>query len=220
MSVDENLLRIKKELPPNLVLVAVSKTHPAERVMEAYEAGQRVFGENRVQELVEKYEQLPKDIEWHQIGHLQKNKVKYIAPFVGLIHAVDSKDLLDVIEKEGSKNNRVIPCLIQLHIANEASKFGFSYDEARAFFHAYEGSNYPHVSIRGLMAMATFTEDSNQISNEFEGLKSFYDEIKRKYFSDDKEFDVLSMGMSSDYELAIKEGSTMIRVGSAIFGSR
>ena len=177
MSVEANLNEVQSQLPQGVTLVAVSKTHSAEVVMQAYEAGQRVFGENRVQELQEKYEALPKDIEWHQIGHLQKNKVKYIAPFVSLIHAVDSVELLDVINKEGAKNNRRIACLIQLHIAEEDSKFGFAYTEAKKFFEAYKTSHYPNVLIKGLMGMATFTEDDAQIHKEFRTLKSFYDLI-------------------------------------------
>ncbi len=220
MSVEANLNEVQSQLPQGVTLVAVSKTHSAEVVMQAYEAGQRVFGENRVQELQEKYEALPKDIEWHQIGHLQKNKVKYIAPFVSLIHAVDSVELLDVINKEGAKNNRRIACLIQLHIAEEDSKFGFAYTEAKKFFEAYETSHYPNVLIKGLMGMATFTEDDAQIHKEFRTLKSFYDLIKETYFLENKEFNILSMGMSADYKIAIEEGSNLVRVGSAIFGSR
>jgi PLP dependent protein len=220
MSVEANLNEVQSQLPQGVTLVAVSKTHSAEVVMQAYEAGQRVFGENRVQELQEKYEALPKDIEWHQIGHLQKNKVKYIAPFVSLIHAVDSVELLDVINKEGAKNNRRIACLIQLHIAEEDSKFGFAYTEAKKFFEAYKTSHYPNVLIKGLMGMATFTEDDAQIHKEFRTLKSFYDLIKETYFLKNKEFNILSMGMSADYKIAIEEGSNLVRVGSAIFGSR
>ena len=220
MSVEANLNEVQSQLPQGVTLVAVSKTHSAEVVMQAYEAGQRVFGENRVQELQEKYEALPKDIEWHQIGHLQKNKVKYIAPFVSLIHAVDSVELLYVINKEGAKNNRRIACLIQLHIAEEDSKFGFAYTEAKKFFEAYKTSHYPNVLIKGLMWMATFTEDDAQIHKEFRTLKSFYDLIKETYFLKNKEFNILSMGMSADYKIAIEEGSNLVRVGSAIFGSR
>jgi pyridoxal phosphate enzyme (YggS family) len=220
MSIETNLKAVQSLLPQDVTLVAVSKTHAPEVVMKAYEAGQRVFGENRVQELQEKYELLPKDIEWHQIGHLQKNKVKYIAPFVSLIHAVDSPELLDVINKEGSKYNRRIPCLIQLHIAAEDSKFGFAYEEAKKFFEAFRSDLYPNVLIKGLMGMATFTEDVAKIRNEFRTLKSFYNLIKNTYYSESEEFNTLSMGMSSDYMIAIEEGSNLVRVGSAIFGSR
>lgn len=220
MSIKANLIAVQSLLPQDVTLVAVSKTHSVEDILQAYSAGQRVFGENRVQELQEKYEALPKDIEWHQIGHLQKNKVKYIAPFVSLIHAVDSVELLDVINKEGAKNNRRIPCLIQLHIAEEDSKFGFAYEEAKKFFEAFRSDLYPNVLIKGLMGMATFTEDKAQIRKEFKNLKSFYDLIKETYYHESEEFNTLSMGMSSDYKIAIEEGSNMIRVGSAIFGSR
>lgn len=220
MSIKANLKAVQSLLPQDVTLVAVSKTHSVEDILQAYSAGQRVFGENRVQELQEKYEALPKDIEWHQIGHLQKNKVKYIAPFVSLIHAVDSVELLDVINKEGAKNNRRIACLIQLHIAEEDSKFGFAYTEAKKFFEAFKTSLYPNVLIKGLMGMATFTEDDAQIHKEFRTLKSFYDLIKETYFLENKEFNILSMGMSADYKIAIEEGSNLVRVGSAIFGSR
>jgi PLP dependent protein len=219
MSIQSALSQLTKEISGSVTLVAVSKTHPVEAIIEAYKAGQRVFGENRVQELEEKHPQLPNDIHWHLIGHLQKNKVKFIAPYVTMIHAVDNVELLDVIQKEAAKNNRVIGCLMQIHIANEDSKFGFSYEEADSFFNNVNMQNYPNVRLRGLMGMATFTDDSAQIRAEFAGLKSFFNQVKSRY-PQWEEFNELSMGMSGDYAIAIEEGSTMIRVGSAIFGSR
>ena len=201
------------KLPKQVTLVAVSKTKPNADLLIAYEAGQRDFGENKVQELCQKAESLPNDIRWHMIGHLQRNKVKYIAAFVHLIHGVDSERLLNEINKQGAKNDRVIDVLIQIHIAEEATKFGFSYDEAAKLF---EGNNdLKHVNIVGLMAMATFTNDENQIKREFSTLSAFFDQWKEK-----RSLNVLSMGMSNDYNIAIAEGSTMIRVGSLIFGSR
>ena len=201
------------ELPKQVTLVAVSKTKPNADLIVAYEAGQRDFGENKVQELCEKAASLPNDIRWHMIGHLQRNKVKYIAPFVHLIHGVDSERLLIEINKQGAKNNRIIDVLIQIHIAEEATKFGLSYDEAAKLF---AGNNdLKHVNIVGLMAMASFTEDESQIKREFSTLSEFFDQWKEK-----SSLDVLSMGMSNDYPLAIAEGSTMIRIGSLIFGSR
>ena len=201
------------ELPKQVTLVAVSKTKPNADLIVAYEAGQRDFGENKVQELCEKAASLPNDIRWHMIGHLQRNKVKYIAPFVHLIHGVDSERLLIEVNKQGAKNNRVIDVLIQIHIAEEATKFGFSYEEAAKLF---AGNNdLKHVNIVGLMAMASFTEDESQIKREFSTLSEFFDQWKEK-----SSLDVLSMGMSNDYPLAIAEGSTMIRIGSLIFGSR
>jgi len=219
MSIESALVKLRAELENHITLVAVSKTHPVEAIAEAYRNEQRVFGENRVQELEEKYLQLPKDIQWHLIGHLQKNKVKYVAPFVTMIHAVDNVELLNVIQKEGAKNMRVIDCLIQIHIASEESKFGFSYKEAETFFQHLELISYPNIRFRGLMGMATFTDDSSQIRIEFSKLKSFFDKVKDEC-PQLPEFSELSMGMSGDYSIAIEEGSTMIRVGSAIFGSR
>jgi pyridoxal phosphate enzyme (YggS family) len=218
MSISINLQELKDSLPEHVTLVAVSKTHPVESISEAYQCGQRVFGENRVQELEEKHAQLPSDISWHLIGHLQKNKVKYIAPFVAMIHAVDSLELLKTIQKEAQKNDRNIDCLIQIHIAVEENKFGFSYSEADEFFRSYKLADYPNVRIRGLMGMATFTENQQQVKEEFDGLKTFFDAIRNRLNSNS--FNVLSMGMSGDYKLAIEAGSTMIRVGSALFGSR
>jgi pyridoxal phosphate enzyme (YggS family) len=215
MSIVANLEEIKKAIPPGVTLVAVSKTKPKEDIQTLYDAGHRVFGENKVQEMVEKYEALPKDIQWHMIGHLQKNKVKYMASFVHLIHSVDSEDLLKEINKQASKHNRVIPCLLQIHIAQEETKFGMDEQEADTLLKSYS-VHYPHVKIFGLMGMATFTEDENQIRQEFKYLKAIFDRLKTK----DAQLEILSMGMSGDFQIAIEEGSNMIRVGSSIFGKR
>jgi pyridoxal phosphate enzyme (YggS family) len=214
------LEEIRSSLPATTVLIAVSKTHPIERIMEAYEAGQRDFGENKVQELGEKYEALPKDIRWHMIGHLQSNKVKYIAPFVHLIHGVDSFNLLKEINKQGQKNGRQISCLLQFHIAQEDTKFGLSLEESEAFLAGPEFSLLDHVRICGVMGMATFTENTTQIRQEFQSLHAIYQQLKSNYFSSNAEFKEISMGMSDDYPIAIEEGSTLIRVGSKIFGAR
>ena len=212
MSVKDNILHLQKHLADNIHLVAVSKTKPNELIIEAYGAGQRIFGENKVQELVEKEESLPKDIEWHMIGHLQTNKVKYIAPFVSLIHAVDSKKLIKEINKRAEQNNRVIPCLLQVHIAQEESKFGLDKDGVIEILK----TDFPNVSIVGLMGMATFTDNKNQIRKEFKYLKDIFDELKESQ----PNFSILSMGMSGDYSIAIEEGSNMVRIGSSIFGER
>jgi len=214
------LAAIRSSLPATTVLIAVSKTHPIERIMEAYEAGQRDFGENKVQELVEKYEALPKDIRWHMIGHLQSNKVKYIAPFAHLIHGVDSFNLLKEINKQGQKNGRQISCLLQFHIAQEDTKFGLSLEEAEAFLAGPEFYLLSHVRICGVMGMATFTENTAQIRQEFQNLHAIYQQLKSNYFSSNAEFKEISMGMSDDYPIAMEEGSTLIRVGSRIFGNR
>ena len=214
------LEEIRSSLPATTVLIAVSKTHPTERIMEAYEAGQRDFGENKVQELVEKYEALPKDIRWHMIGHLQSNKVKYIAPFVHLIHGVDSFNLLKEINKQGQKNGRQISCLLQFHIAQEDTKFGLSLEEAKVFLAGPEFSLLDHVRICGVMGMATFTENTAQIRQEFQNLHAIYQQLLSKYFTSNSEFKEISMGMSDDYPIAMEEGSTLIRVGSKIFGAR
>jgi len=211
--IGEKINQFTQELPKNVTLVAVSKTKPNSALMAAYEAGQRDFGENKVQELCQKADALPKDIRWHMIGHLQRNKVKYIAPFVHLIHGVDSERLLNEINKQAAKNNRIIDVLIQLHIAEESSKFGFSFEEAEELLRRTAG--FPHVNILGFMGMATFTKNKTQVQREFEGLAAFYHKWKAE-----KSFGVLSMGMSDDYPIAIEAGSTMIRVGSRIFGSR
>jgi pyridoxal phosphate enzyme (YggS family) len=218
MSIQENLLRIKSELPPEVTLIAVSKTKSNEQILEAYNAGQRDFGENRVQEIVPKHEALPKDIRWHLIGHLQTNKVKYIAPFVHLIHSVDSETLLAEINKQAKKCNRVIPVLLQIFIAQEETKFGFSFEEAEKILSENPEVKYPNVKIEGLMGMATNTEDVKQVRNEFNSLKNFCNKIKHN--TQYPILNTLSMGMSSDYKIAIEEGSTMIRVGSSVFGER
>lgn len=214
MNIKENLLYILDQLPKEVKLVAVSKTKPNEAIFEAYKAGHRIFGENKVQEMISKYEVLPKDIQWHMIGHVQSNKVKYMAPFVTLIHGVDSLKLLKEINKQALKNNRVIDCLLQLNIANESTKFGLSKIECIEALIAAE--SLENVTIKGLMGMATFTDDNYQIEQEFNGLKELYDQLAKQY----SEFEVLSMGMSGDYEIAITKGSNMIRVGSKIFGER
>ena len=218
--IKDQLEQITASLGTNTTLVAVSKTHPIERIKEAYEAGQRDFGENKVQDLVEKYEALPKDIRWHMIGHLQSNKVKYIAPFVHLIHGVDSFKLLQEINKQGLKNGRRISCLLQFHIAQEDTKFGLSLEEATAFITGPEFSLLDHVRICGVMGMATFTENTAQIRSEFQSLHRIFHALKSTHFSSTNEFKEISMGMSDDYPIAIEEGSTLIRVGSKIFGRR
>lgn len=221
MSIADNINNLKKEIGDgNVKLIAVSKTKPAAVLMEAYNAGQRVFGENNVQELVEKYDQLPKDIEWHLIGHLQTNKVKYIAPFISLIHSVDSIKLLQEIDKQATKNNRIIDCLLQIYIADEETKFGLGFDEAIELLRSEEFTSLQHVRIVGLMGIATNTENSKQLKDEFYELHTFFDGIKLSYFRKEDAFKELSMGMSGDYKIAIEEGSTMVRVGSLIFGQR
>ena len=216
MSIADRLLRIKQSLPQQVTLVAVSKTKPETDLMEAYEAGQRVFGENKAQEMTAKWTSLPKDIQWHMIGHLQSNKVKYIAPYVALIHGVDRSELLDEIEKQGAKNNRIISCLLQVHIAEESTKFGWNPQELVSWATKEQLEKYPHVRIQGLMGMATFTSDEHQIKQEFASLKSVFDQLKAIH----PHWDTLSMGMSQDYALAISMGSNMVRIGSSIFGER
>ena len=213
MKIAENLKQLKKEIPEKVSLVAVSKTKSVESIQEAYNAGQRDFGENKVQEMVQKWEALPRDIQWHMIGHVQRNKVKYMAPFVHLIHGVDTQKLLLEIEKQAAKNDRVINCLLQVHIAEESSKFGFEPNEVAAVLK--QNQSLSHVNIIGLMGMATLTDDKEQIKREFQQLKSLFDELFAS-----KPNPVLSMGMSGDYPLAIATGSNMIRVGSSIFGAR
>ena len=220
MSLLERFDKIKSTIPADVTLVAVSKTYSIEVIQEAYNLGQRVFGENRVQELTSKFEVLPKDIDWHLIGHLQKNKVKYIAPFVKLIHAVDSLELLQTIEKEGKKLNRKIPCLIQIHIAKEDTKFGLSPEDVETFFELEEIRMLEFAEIHGLMGMATFTDNLSQVEEEFETLAQLFNSIKSKSLSYLPHFNQLSMGMSGDYTIAIEKGSTMVRVGSALFGAR
>ena len=218
--IQEEIKRINAELPSTVRLVAVSKFHPVEALQEAYEAGQRVFGESKVQEMTQKYEALPKDIEWHFIGHLQTNKIKYMAPFVSLIHGVDSYKLLAEINKQAIKAGRVIPCLLQIHIAKEETKFGFSLDECTEMLEQGSWKTLENVRISGVMGMATNTDDETEIADEFETLARFFHEIKDRYFKDSATFKEISMGMSDDYPLAIEKGSTLIRVGSKIFGER
>lgn len=221
MDIKKNINVFDKYLgDKNCTLVAVSKTKPVSDILEAYEAGQRVFGENKVQELTQKSEDLPADIEWHMIGHLQRNKVKYIAPFVSLIHSVDSPRLLRAINKEGGKAGRRIPCLLQIHIAEEESKYGFDEVEISELLNSNVFNELPNVQIRGLMGMATFTEDQVKIRREFKSLAGLFGRLKEKELPDNVSMSILSMGMSGDYEIAIEEGSSMIRVGSAIFGER
>jgi len=220
MSISENLQKIKDSLPEGVTLVAVSKTKPFADIMEAYEAGQRVFGENKVQEMTEKWEQLPKDIQWHMIGHVQRNKVKYMAPFVSLIHGVDSLKLLKEIDKEARKNNRIISCLLQIHIAQEDTKFGFDAEEVTTILEDDAFTSLQHIKIVGLMGMATFTEDEKVIKKEFQYIKSLFDTLKLKSETDTLKPEILSIGMSGDYLIAIENESTMVRVGSAIFGDR
>ncbi|MCA6073885.1 YggS family pyridoxal phosphate-dependent enzyme [Fulvivirga sedimenti] len=219
MDIKANILDLHDSLDTqDVVLVAVSKTKPTETIMEAYAAGQRDFGENKVQELTDKAEQLPKDIRWHMIGHLQRNKVKYIVPFVYLIHSVDSLRLLRMINKEAGKAGKIVDCLIQIHIAEEDTKYGF--DETELSDALAEMKDLPNVRIRGLMGMATFTDDSTQIRREFATLKKLFDSTSQRDLPEGTTMEILSMGMSGDYELAIEEGSTMVRIGSAIFGER
>jgi len=221
MSIADNIINLKKETEARGVkLIAVSKTKPADVLMEAYNAGQRVFGENNVQEMVEKQQQLPNDIEWHLIGHLQSNKVKYIAPFISLIHSVDSMKLLQEIDKQAAKNKRIIDCLLQIYIADEETKFGLGFDEAIELLRSEEFSALKNVRIVGLMGIATNTDSEKQIKDEFYELHTFFDGIKTSFFRKEDSFKELSIGMSADYKIAMEEGSTMVRVGSLIFGQR
>lgn len=221
MYIAENLNNIKSQLPTHVTLVAVSKTKPVADLMEAYDAGQRIFGENKIQEMTDKWEVMPKDIEWHMIGHVQTNKVKYMAPYVSLVHGVDSLKLLQEINKQAAKNNRVIDCLLQVYIAEEESKFGLDEQELDEILKEiqYNKENYKNIKIVGLMGMATFTENQNQIEKEFKHLKTIFDKYK-KLNTQHCQLNTLSMGMSGDYQLAISCGSTMVRIGSSIFGSR
>ena len=218
--IKEQLSKINEVIPPNVLLIAVSKTKPNEDLLEAYDAGQRHFGENKVQELCEKWNSLPKDIHWHIIGHLQTNKVKFIAEFIHLIHAVDSLKLLQEIDKQAKKHERIIPCLLQFHIAKEESKFGLSISEAEALLQTSVYATLTNIRIAGVMGMASFVDDEKQITNEFNELAQIYDTLKNNYFKGVDSFREISMGMSGDYPIAIKAGSTMIRVGSTIFGGR
>lgn len=220
MSIAKNISEIRNQILPTVKLVCVSKFHSDEAILEAYNAGERVFGESKVQEMTGKQERLPKDIQWHFIGHLQSNKVKYIVPYVHLIHGVDSLKLLQEINLQAKKINRTVNCLLQVHIAAESTKFGFDTDEITTIFKEHKLSDFSHVNICGLMGMATFTDDLNQVKSEFEKLKSIFDTLKADVFSHSTTFSELSMGMSDDYKIAIDCGSTMIRVGSLIFGNR
>lgn len=220
MEIKNSIKRIEEELGANCRLIAVSKTQPLEKVEAAYQAGQRLFGENKVQEMVSKYEALPKDIQWHMIGHLQTNKVKLIAPFVSLIHSVDSIRLLEEVNKQGQKINRVIPCLLQVYIAREETKFGFEPDEILDLAEKPLPHLYPFVKIVGLMGMASFTTNHVEVSKEFRSLKMLFDQVKKLSLPANMEMTELSMGMSADYKLAVAEGSTLVRIGTAIFGER
>lgn len=219
MSIAQNLTEIKSQIPAHVTLVAVSKTKPVSELMEAYNVGQRIFGENYVQELVDKYEQMPKDIQWHFIGHLQSRKVKQIAPFVSLIHGVDSLKLLEEINKQAKKHNRVIDCLLQVHIAEEETKYGLNEEELNEIFEILKQVQYDNIRVIGLMGMATFTENQSQIEKEFNHLKTIFDKNKTLN-TKNCQLSTLSMGMSGDYQLAISCGSTMVRIGSSIFGVR
>ena len=218
--IQENLKAILSTIPSEVTLVAVTKTKPVSDLEQVYKAGQRIFGENKVQEMVDKHDQLPKDINWHLIGHLQTNKVKYIAPFVSMIHSVDSLKLLNEINKEAKKNNRTIDCLLQFHIAEEETKFGLSIEEAKEILESKEFVEMQNVSIVGIMGMASFTENTEKVRNEFRILESYFQILNSHFFKFNDDFKEISMGMSGDYLVAIEEGSTMVRVGSSIFGSR
>ena len=220
MSIQENIRKLEAEIPGHVAIIAVSKRKPVEDIMQAYQAGHRIFGENRVQELIEKQPLLPGDINWHMIGHLQTNKVKYIAGFVDMIHSVDSLKLALAIDREADKTGRVIPVLLQVHIADEESKFGFSEDELNSLLDSQDLSVLGNIRIDGLMGMATYTEDLEKIRSEFRYLGEVFSRVKNAYFAGSDHFRQISMGMSGDYEIAIEEGSTMIRVGTVIFGAR
>ena len=217
MSIKERLHRILSTIPAGVKLVAVSKFHPAERLQEAYDAGQRIFGESRPQEMTAKYELLPKDIEWHMIGHLQTNKVKYIAPFVSMISSVDSERLIEEIEKQAAKNNRTIDILLEVHVAQEETKSGWSIEELRAYLSSDILNNMTHVRVRGVMTIASNTDDEHIVRNDFATIRSIFEELKPQF---GEAFDTLSIGMSDDYPIALEYGSTMVRIGTAIFGQR
>ena len=218
--IKENLERIRATIHKGVTLVAVSKTKPVSDVQEAYDAGQRIFGENHALEMRDKHEALPKDIQWHFIGHLQTNKIKYIIPFVTLIHSIDSANLLEAVNKEARKHDRVVDCLLQFHIAQEQTKFGLNMEEARQLLDSEAFKRMQHVRICGVMGMATFTDDEAEIRKEFKHLKAIFDTLKQDYFNDQPQFKEISMGMSDDYPIAIEEGATLVRVGSKIFGPR
>ena len=216
MNISEQIKYYKSQLPEDVVLVAVSKTKPEEDLLEAYNAGQRVFGENKIQEMTEKWENLPKDIEWHMIGHVQSNKVKYMAEYVNLVHGIDRLKLIKELNKQAQKHDRTINCLLQIKIAEEDTKFGMDINDAEAILNKNFKKTYPNVNVVGFMGMATFTNDEKQVQREFKSLKSHFDRLSKDHNS----LKILSMGMSGDYKLAITEGSTMVRIGSAIFGER
>lgn len=220
MSIKDNLSNLLEQIPEKAKLVAVSKTMPNDVIMEAYNAGQRLFGENKVQELTAKQPDLPSDIEWHFIGHLQRNKVKYIADFVSMIHAVDSLRLLKEINKQAERSERVINCLLQFHIAEESTKFGMDLDEGAALVKELQKAPLNHVRISGVMGMGTFTDDMELVRKEFQNLRNIFEQLKTNYFAQDENFKEISMGMSNDFQVAIEEGSTIIRIGSTIFGER
>jgi len=215
-----NIISLKKEIPPSVKLVAVSKTKPVNDILEAYSTGHRIFGENRVQELLSKKDLLPADIDWHLIGHLQSNKVRYVVPFVNMIHSIDSFRLLNAVNDEAQKIDRIISCLLQFHIAMEETKFGFDLDEVNDMIGSERFSQLTHLKISGVMGMATFTDNENQIREEFRKLSGYFKMLKKSYFAEKEDFREISMGMSGDYRIAIEEGSTMIRIGSIIFGDR
>lgn len=219
MAIKESLLQIKSTIPDNVKLVVVTKTHPIEKLMEVYNNGHSIFGENKVQDVTEKHAQLPKDIEWHFIGHLQSNKVKFIAPFISLIHSIDSFKLLKEVNKQASKHNRTIDCLLQIYIAQEDTKFGLSFSEAKEFLMSEDLKTLVNINITGLMGMATNTDNEEQTTKEFQSLKDFFTEVETIKTPNVK-LETLSMGMSSDYQIAIKNGSNLVRIGSSIFGKR
>jgi len=220
MDIGRNISEIKRSLPERVRLVAVTKTKPPEIIEEAYISGHKIFGENKVQELVMKYEKLPEDIEWHLIGHLQSNKTKYIVPFVSMIHGIDSFKILKSVNKEAAKHGRIIPCLLQFHIARESTKFGLSRDEAFDILESGALAEMKNIRIAGVMGMATFTDDTGMVRGEFRELREIFEELKKNYFAEDPAFKEISMGMSDDYKIAVEEGSTIVRIGSKIFGSR
>ncbi len=218
--IKENLEKIRATLPKSVTLVAVSKTKPVSDLQEAYEVGQRIFGENHALEMRDKHEALPQDIQWHFIGHLQTNKIKYIIPFVTLIHSIDTANLLEAVNKEAKKHDRVVDCLLQFHIAQEQTKFGLDLEEARQLLDSEAFKQMANVRICGVMGMATFTDDEDEIRKEFKHLKGIFDTLKQEYFANQPQFKELSMGMSDDYPIAVEEGATLVRVGSKIFGAR
>ncbi len=220
MSIQENIELIRNQIPAHVAIIAISKTKPVEEIMEAYDAGLRVFGENKAQELTTKHKELPGDITWHFIGHLQTNKVKYLAPFIGMIHSVDSLKLLIEINREAKKSNRIIDCLLQFHIATEETKFGLDLDEAKHLLTSPEFPGLNNILIRGVMGMASLSEDELLVRSEFRQLHNYFNNLKKEFFLHDNNFIEISMGMSGDYNLAIEEGSTMLRLGTVIFGER